>query len=97
MFYTSLQSGYIGDFRFNWHFANYSNAIQLHGSIYLRSIKYAGIVTFLALVLAYPVAYWIAFYGGSGSRSSCSCCCCRSSCRSSSAPCSGSSCSVTTA
>jgi len=64
MFYTSLQSGYIGDFSFNWHFANYSDAIQLHGSIYLRSIKYAGIVTFLALVLAYPVAYWIAFYGG---------------------------------
>ena len=25
---------------------------------------YAGIVTVLALVLAYPVAYWIAFYGG---------------------------------
>jgi spermidine/putrescine transport system permease protein len=25
---------------------------------------YAGIVTVLALLLAYPVAYWIAFYGG---------------------------------
>ena len=64
MFYTSLQSGFIGDFHFNWHFANYANAIKLHGDIYVRSLIYAGIVTVLALVLAYPVAYWIAFYGG---------------------------------
>ena len=64
MFYTSLQSGFIGDFHFNWHFANYADAIRLHGDIYVRSLVYAGIVTALALVLAYPVAYWIAFYGG---------------------------------
>ena len=64
MFYTSLQSGFIGDFHFNWHFANYADAIKLHGDIYVRSLVYAGIVTALALVLAYPVAYWIAFYGG---------------------------------
>jgi spermidine/putrescine transport system permease protein len=64
MFYTSLQSGFIGDFRFNWHFANYSDAISQYRGIYLRSLYYAGIVTVLALVLAYPVAYWIAFYGG---------------------------------
>ncbi|MGZ6545113.1 MAG: ABC transporter permease [Actinomycetota bacterium] len=64
MFYTSLQSGFIGDFHFNWHFANYSNAIQQYGYIYVRSMVYAGIVTVLALLLAYPVAYWIAFYGG---------------------------------
>jgi spermidine/putrescine transport system permease protein len=64
MFYTSLQSGFIGDFRFNWHFANYSSAINLHGNVYVRSLVYAGTVTILALVLAYPVAYWIAFYGG---------------------------------
>ncbi len=64
MFYTSLQSGFIGDFHFNWHFANYADAIKLHGNIYVRSLVYAGIVTLLALMLAYPVAYWIAFYGG---------------------------------
>jgi spermidine/putrescine transport system permease protein len=64
MFYTSLQSGFIGDFHFNWHFANYSDAIKLHGGIYLRSLYYAGSVTILALLFAYPVAYWIAFYGG---------------------------------
>jgi len=64
MFYTSLQSGFIGDFHFNWHFANYSNALKQYGYIYVRSLTYAGIVTVLALLLAYPVAYWIAFYGG---------------------------------
>lgn len=64
MFYTSLQSGFIGDFRFTWRFANYADAIRIHGDIYVRSIYYAGMVTILALVLAYPVAYWIAFYGG---------------------------------
>lgn len=64
MFYTSLQSGFIGDFHFNWHFANYSDALKLHGGIYVRSLYYAGLVTILALLFAYPVAYWIAFYGG---------------------------------
>ena len=64
MFYTSLQSGFIGDFRFSWRFANYSDAIKQYHGIYVRSLYYAGIVTVLALLLAYPVAYWIAFYGG---------------------------------
>jgi spermidine/putrescine transport system permease protein len=64
MFYTSLQSGFIGDFHFNWHFANYSDGIKQYHGIYIRSLYYAGIVTLLALLLAYPVAYWIAFYGG---------------------------------
>jgi spermidine/putrescine transport system permease protein len=64
MFYTSLQSGFIGDFHFNWHFANYSEAVKQYHGIYVRSLYYAGIVTVLALLLAYPVAYWIAFYGG---------------------------------
>ena len=64
MFYTSLQSGFIGAFHFNWHFANYSDAVKLHGNIYIRSIYYAGMATALCLVFAFPVAYWIAFYGG---------------------------------
>jgi spermidine/putrescine transport system permease protein len=64
MFYTSLQSGLIGDFHFNWHFKNYSEALQQYGNIYVRSIWYAGLATFSCLLFAYPVAYWIAFYGG---------------------------------
>lgn len=64
MFYTSLQSGFIGDFRFTWRFQNYPDALRQYGDIYVRSVYYAAIVTVLALVFAYPVAYWIAFYGG---------------------------------
>jgi len=64
MFYTSLQSGFIGDFHFNWYFKNYSEALQQYGDIYVRSIWYAGLATFFCLLFAYPVAYWIAFYGG---------------------------------
>ena len=64
MFYTSLQSGFIGDFHFNWYFKNYSEALQQYGDIYIRSIWYAGLATVFCLLFAYPVAYWIAFYGG---------------------------------
>ena len=31
---------------------------------FIRSLEYAGIATLLALLLSYPVAYWIAFRGG---------------------------------
>jgi spermidine/putrescine transport system permease protein len=30
----------------------------------VRSVVYAGLTTLLALLLAYPMTYWIAFYGG---------------------------------
>jgi spermidine/putrescine transport system permease protein len=31
---------------------------------FIRSLEYAGIATVIALVVSYPVAYWIAFRGG---------------------------------
>lgn len=64
MAYTSLWSGFLGDFAFTWNFSNYGHGLDLYGDIFLRSLLYAAIVTALALALAYPVAYWIAFYGG---------------------------------
>ena len=30
----------------------------------MRSLVYSGIVTVVCILLAYPMAYWIAFYGG---------------------------------
>jgi spermidine/putrescine transport system permease protein len=36
----------------------------MYSNIYLRSLLYAGIATALCIGLAYPMAYWIAFYGG---------------------------------
>ena len=54
----------IQGFRMTWHFANFTDAISQNGTFLLRSIRNGAIVTLVALLLAYPVAYWIAFYGG---------------------------------
>ncbi len=64
--YTSLQSGGIlsGGFRFSWEFSNYGDALSQYQKFYVRSVGYSLIVTFGALLLAYPMTYWIAFYAG---------------------------------
>ena len=63
--YQSLQSGNIDfGYAFTWAFGNYKTAVTDYRSEFVRSIEYAGIATLLALVLSYPVAYWIAFRGG---------------------------------
>ena len=61
---TSLQSGLFPDFSFTWQFSNYSDAISLYKPQFIRSFEYAGIATAIALVVSYPLAYWIAFRGG---------------------------------
>jgi spermidine/putrescine transport system permease protein len=65
MFSLSLQSGNVeSGFRFTWEWSNYSRAWDLYSTQFIRSVVYALVVTALCLVLAYPMAYWIAFYGG---------------------------------
>jgi len=64
--YTSLQSGGIlsGGFQFTWEFSNYVDGVQQYQKFFIRSVEYSLIVTLVALLLAYPMTYWIAFYGG---------------------------------
>jgi spermidine/putrescine transport system permease protein len=63
--YQSLQSGNIDfGYAFTWSWSNYWNAIRDYRSQFVRSLEYAGIATLLALLISYPVAYWIAFRGG---------------------------------
>jgi spermidine/putrescine transport system permease protein len=64
--YTSLQTGglFSGGFHFAWEFSNYSNGLSQYSKFFVRSVEYSIIVTAVALVLAYPMTYWIAFYGG---------------------------------
>lgn len=64
--FTSLQSGgaFSGNFRFTWDFANYTQQIVQYQTQFVRSVEYSIIVTIAALLLAYPMTYWIAFYGG---------------------------------
>ncbi len=63
--YQSLQSGSIDfGYAFTWAWGNYWDAIRHYEGHFIRSLEYAGIATVLALVISYPVAYWIAFRGG---------------------------------
>jgi spermidine/putrescine transport system permease protein len=63
--YQSLQSGNIDfGYAFTWAWGNYWHAIRDYRAQFVRSLEYAGIATLLALLISYPVAYWIAFRGG---------------------------------
>jgi spermidine/putrescine transport system permease protein len=64
--YTSLQGGgaFSGKFYFDWDFANYTDQIVQYKTQLVRSVAFSMIVTMACLLLAYPMTYWIAFYGG---------------------------------
>src|SRR5213082_4137003 len=63
--YQSLQSGNIDfGYAFTRAWGNYWHAIRDYRTQFVRSLEYAGIATLLALLISYPVAYWIAFRGG---------------------------------
>ena len=63
--YQSLQSGNLDvGYAFTWSWGNYWNAVHDYHAEFIRSAEYAGIATVLALLVSYPVAYWIAFRGG---------------------------------
>jgi spermidine/putrescine transport system permease protein len=68
LFSTSLQSPVSDNpddgYYFNWDFANYGEALSRYGEQFLRSFIYAGTATLLALAIAYPLAYFIAFKSG---------------------------------
>ncbi len=63
--YTSLQAGDLfSGYTFAWAWENYSDAFSLYRGHFVRSLEYAGIATLAALLVSYPLAYWIAFRGG---------------------------------
>jgi spermidine/putrescine transport system permease protein len=62
--YQSLQSGLFPHFQFTWEWSNFSSALSAYHTQLIRSFVYAGIATLACLVLAYPLAYWIAFRAG---------------------------------
>lgn len=49
---------------FTWEWSNYNEAFTQYGDQFSRSFIYAGIATIIALALAFPLAYVIAFRGG---------------------------------
>jgi spermidine/putrescine transport system permease protein len=56
----TLETGYL----FDWNFSNYTNAISDFPEQLVRSFEYAGLATLFALLIGYPLAYFIAFRGG---------------------------------
>jgi spermidine/putrescine transport system permease protein len=63
--YQSLESGsFERGYEFSWQFSNYKDAITGYDAQLIRSLVYAGISTILALLIAYPLVYWIAFRAG---------------------------------
>ncbi|MGB2758037.1 MAG: ABC transporter permease [Acidimicrobiia bacterium] len=49
---------------FNWHWSNFGDALSKYGEQFGRSFAYAGIATVAAMLIAFPIAYVIAFRGG---------------------------------
>ncbi len=49
---------------FDWHWQNYSDALSLYDTQFVRSFAYSGLATLICLLLAYPLAYTIAFKAG---------------------------------
>jgi spermidine/putrescine transport system permease protein len=67
LFFTSLYDptgSYENGYTMTWHFANYADAIKDTSNLFVRSFVYAGITTLVCLILAYPLAYAIAFKAG---------------------------------
>jgi spermidine/putrescine transport system permease protein len=56
----TLETGY----QFTWHFQTYADAISNYQDQLLRSFWYAGLSTLIALLIAFPLAYVIAFRAG---------------------------------
>jgi spermidine/putrescine transport system permease protein len=63
--YQALQSGSFDfGYSFDWAWGNFGDAIRDYREQLLRSVKYAALATALALLVSYPLAYWIAFRAG---------------------------------
>jgi spermidine/putrescine transport system permease protein len=60
--YVSLQSGTLEEgYTFTWAWHTYSDALSNYGEQFVRSFGYAAASTVLCLIIAFPLAYYIAF------------------------------------
>lgn len=61
---TSGGSVYLPTLEFGWNFGNFTKAFHLYQDQILRSFGYAAVATVACLLLAFPLAYVIAFKAG---------------------------------
>jgi spermidine/putrescine transport system permease protein len=65
MFSLSLSQGdIVRGYEFTWHWQTYVTAFETYDTQIYRSISYGLITTSVQIVLAFPIAYWIATRGG---------------------------------
>jgi spermidine/putrescine transport system permease protein len=69
MFVKSLQTVTVDEtfrqhYTLTWEWSNYTNAISAYQDQFIRSFLYAGVATVAAFLIAYPLAYVIAFRAG---------------------------------
>lgn len=55
---------FLPQYDFTWEWSNFGTAFSDFGSQLIRSFAYAGVATGLCIVIAYPIAYFIAFKAG---------------------------------
>src|SRR4051812_29455662 len=65
MLSLSLQQGdVVNGYAFTGHWQTYLEALGNYRTQLIRSLLYGAVATVVLIVLAFPVAYWVAFYGG---------------------------------
>jgi spermidine/putrescine transport system permease protein len=58
------ESRFVQTATFNWHFANFSDAVSTYSNQFIRSFLYAGAASILCILIGYPIAFVIATRGG---------------------------------
>lgn len=48
-----------------WHWGEFGQQLRLYHSQFATSFYFAGAATVIDLIVSFPIAYWIAFHGGS--------------------------------
>ena len=63
---STMDGNIISGFGDTWHhFGNFATGFSQYKAQWVRSAEYAGLGCLISIALSYPIAYWIAFYGGS--------------------------------
>lgn len=65
LYFSFLKAGPLGEVIHNFTLENYRAIVAgKYGIIFLRTFLYAFLANFFCLIIGYPLAYWIAKYGG---------------------------------
>ena len=61
---TPVAGGEVGEFEQTFRWQNYPEAVAEYSEQFIRSFVFAGLATLIALLISYPLAYFIAFRAG---------------------------------